>query len=128
MYIDLVFSRVWTVWAVMHIAPPAQTSIFFIMAATSWCLVEVPRYLFYALNIMDEVPYWLFWMRYRYITLFIIIINMISLNNSSSFSLFAVLYPTGITGELGCMYLAAQYLMENPVNRTCYSVFRHNMS
>lgn len=38
-----VFSRVWTLWAVMDIAPPAQTSIFFALACTSWALVEVPR-------------------------------------------------------------------------------------
>jgi hypothetical protein len=47
----------------------------------SWSLVEVPRYLFYALNLyMEKVPFPLFWLRY---------------------SLFAILYPTGITGELG---------------------------
>jgi very-long-chain (3R)-3-hydroxyacyl-CoA dehydratase len=84
-----VFSRVWTLWAVMHVAPPAQTSIWMLLACTSWALVEVPRYLFYALNIMDAVPYPLFWLRY---------------------SLFAVLYPTGISGELGCMYMAGTYL------------------
>ena len=27
------------------------------------------------------------------------------------YSLFALLYPTGITGEVGCMFLAAQYLI-----------------
>ncbi len=88
-YFFVVFSRVWTLWAVMDVAPTAQTSIFFTLACTSWALVEVPRYLFYALNILDAVPYPLFWLRY---------------------SLFAVLYPTGITGELGCMYMAVFYL------------------
>ncbi|KAJ1423934.1 tyrosine phosphatase-like protein, partial [Ochromonadaceae sp. CCMP2298] len=77
-----VFSRVWTLWAVMHVAPSAQTSIFTLLACSSWALVEVPRYAFYALNLLDAVPYPLLWLRY---------------------SLFAVLYPTGITGELGCM-------------------------
>ncbi len=77
------FSRVWTLWAVMHISPMSQTSLFFTMACTSWALVEVPRYAFYAMNLLGSVPYPLFWLRY---------------------SLFAVLYPTGITGELGCMY------------------------
>mmetsp|Transcript_21035 Transcript_21035/g.20372 ORF Transcript_21035/g.20372 Transcript_21035/m.20372 type:complete len:171 (-) Transcript_21035:25-537(-) len=90
-YICTVFSRVWTLWAVMNVAPPAQTSIFIAFACTSWALVEVPRYMFYAFNLMDAVPYSLFWLRY---------------------SLFGVLYPTGITGELGCMYMAAMYLRE----------------
>ncbi|RYG60887.1 hypothetical protein EON64_18985 [archaeon] len=80
-----VFSRVWTLWAVMDMAPTAQHSLFFLLACTSWALVEVPRYLFYALSIANAVPYPLFWLRY---------------------SLFAILYPTGITGELGCMYLS----------------------
>lgn len=80
-----VFSRVWTLWAVMNISPNSQTSIFFTLACTSWALVEVPRYLFYALNLLNMVPYPLFWLRY---------------------SLFAILYPTGITGELGCMYMS----------------------
>jgi len=87
-----VFSRVWTLWAVMDVAPTAQNSIFTVMACASWGLVEVPRYLFYAMNLVNNVPYPLFWLRY---------------------SLFAVLYPTGITGELGCMYLAALYLIKS---------------
>ncbi len=70
-----VFSRVWTLWAVMDIAPPAQTSIFLAFAVVSWGLVEVPRYLFYALNLMlgDAIPYPIFWLRYRYSTNIIIL-------------------------------------------------------
>lgn len=36
-------------------------------------------------------------------------------------SLFAVLYPTGITGEVGCMYLAAAYLIQ-----VCFSILLSN--
>jgi hypothetical protein len=58
----------------------------------SWSLVEVPRYAFYVVAIITgdatkKTPYPLFWLRY---------------------SLFAVLYPTGITGELTVMRTAAQ--------------------
>ena len=98
-----VFSRVWTLWAVMHISPMSQTSLFFTLACTSWSLVEVPRYAFYAFNLLGSVPYPLFWLRY---------------------SLFAILYPTGITGELGCMYYSlvellgeATSLQEIPVDK-----------
>jgi Protein tyrosine phosphatase-like protein, PTPLA len=57
----------------------------------SWATVEVPRYLFYvyALTTGDATkatPYELFWLRY---------------------SLFAVLYPSGITGELTVFWSAA---------------------
>ena len=37
-------------------------------------------------------------------------------------SLFAVLYPTGITGEVGCMYLAAAFLIQ-----VCYSMLLSNL-
>eukprot|EP00980_Cylindrotheca_fusiformis_P029983 scaffold24137_cov206-Cylindrotheca_fusiformis.AAC.2 len=57
----------------------------------SWALVEVFRYMFYAAAIITgdstkKTPYPLFWLRY---------------------SLFAVLYPTGITGELTVFLKAA---------------------
>ena len=85
----------WTLWAVMDASTSAQTSVFCVLACTSWGLVEVPRYLFYALNLLDAVPYPLFWLRY---------------------SLFAVLYPTGITGELGCMFQALMHMMTRVVS------------
>ena len=151
----------------MDVAPPAQTSIFLAFACTSWALVEVPRYLFYAFNLMDSVPYPLFWLRYRYLRkhkrleliewymevseyqcLFIFSVSACTLMRCSifsvnlvftmslcfyhfyivsltdnfyshlfiCFSLFAILYPTGITGELGCMYMAAVYLYETKVS------------
>jgi hypothetical protein len=58
----------------------------------SWSSVEVPRYLFYLIALMTgdatkKTPYVLFWLRY---------------------SLFAVLYPTGITGEVTVFLAAAK--------------------
>lgn len=58
----------------------------------SWALVEVPRYLFYVAAIVTGdatkgTPYPLFWLRY---------------------SLFAVLYPTGISGELSVFLTSAK--------------------
>jgi very-long-chain (3R)-3-hydroxyacyl-CoA dehydratase len=61
-----VFSRVWIVWAVLHVAPPAQRCIFATLCITSWSLVEVPRYLFYAVKEITNVPYPLLWLRYRF--------------------------------------------------------------
>jgi hypothetical protein len=59
----------------------------------SWSTVEVPRYLFYVASIVVsgnptqyKVPFIIFWLRY---------------------SLFAILYPTGIIGELTVFYNAA---------------------
>ena len=61
-----VFSRVWVLWAIIDVCPETRTSIFLALTCGSWALVEVPRYLFYALNILNIVPYPLFWLRYRY--------------------------------------------------------------
>jgi hypothetical protein len=62
------------------------------MMILSWASVEVPRYAFYVAALITgdatkKTPYPLFWLRY---------------------SLFAVLYPTGITGELTVFLAAAK--------------------
>ena len=73
--------------------------------ATSWALVEVPRYLFYAVNIMvgsvEKIPAPLFFLRY---------------------SLFMVLYPSGISGEMLQMWTAIPHLTPL-VSRYSLSIF-----
>jgi len=78
-----VSSRIVALYGIIH-SPEAQTQWGAGLMIISWSLVEVPRYAFYASAIVTgdatkKTPYPLFWLRY---------------------SLFAVLYPTGITGEL----------------------------
>jgi len=92
-----VFSRVWTLWAVMDVETSCQACPFVVLAVGSWSLVEVPRYCYYALNLLEASPYPLTWLRY---------------------SLFAVLYPTGISGELGCMYVTAMVLGQKGKDKT----------
>ena len=70
----------------------AQTQWGAALMILSWALVEVPRYLFYLTAIITGdatkgTPYPLFWLRY---------------------SLFAVLYPTGISGELSVFLSASK--------------------
>ncbi|KAL7504946.1 hypothetical protein ACHAXN_002466 [Cyclotella atomus] len=70
----------------------AQTQWGAALMIFSWSLVEVPRYLFYLTAIITGdatkgTPYPLFWLRY---------------------SLFAVLYPTGISGELSVFFAASR--------------------
>lgn len=78
----------------------------------SWALVEVPRYAFYMAALITgdatkKTPYPLFWLRY---------------------SLFAVLYPTGIFGELTVFLAAAKdhtfltYLGEGQSNIMYYFI------
>ena len=63
----------------------------------SWCLVEVPRYAFYIFAKLGPpgakgTPYPIFFLRY---------------------SLFFILYPTGITGEVFTLMSALPYLSKN---------------
>ena len=51
----------------------------YFMCCLSWSLVEVPRYLFYALKLYNVCPWALEWLRY---------------------SLFIMLYPSGILSEV----------------------------
>lgn len=66
----------------------------------SWGLVEVPRYLFYALNLLDRVPSWLFFLRYHF---------------------FMILYPSGFVAEIACMTMALQDLQATDQVRVSHS-------
>jgi len=111
-----VLSRMGVVWLVLHlqslahvlgskspVPKPVDYGWCYFGCALSWSLVEVPRYMFYALNVYKISPYPLLWLRY---------------------SLFAVLYPSGITSEI-CSILRLRskispkfgsYLMPNRLN------------
>eukprot|EP00741_Cyanophora_paradoxa_P015881 tig00020909_g15332.t1 len=86
-----VASRVGLVWGITNISTAAQTSGFLALMVGSWSLVEVPRYLYYAWAIVAQVPYPLLWLRY---------------------SLFAILYPTGITGEVMSIWVSLETLQK----------------
>jgi len=86
-----VMSRIVALVAVTY-SPKAQTQWGAGLMIISWSCVEIFRYIFYAFALVSgdstkKTPFPLFWLRY---------------------SLFAVLYPTGITGELSC-FLSAAY-------------------
>ena len=78
-----VVSRLGLMVVVMLSSPAVSATWHCGMMAISWSLVEVPRYAFYLNGLLkkekEDVLYPIFWLRY---------------------SLFAVLYPTGITGEI----------------------------
>jgi len=75
-----VSSRLFLVWVITSQSLLAQQHYSLYFMLFSWSLIEIPRYLFYAFNLFPPGPYILFWLRY---------------------SLFVILYPTGIYGELG---------------------------
>lgn len=90
-----VLSRLALLWAVCAVVPEAAGSPWAALMVASWALVEVPRYLFYVLETLGQkAPYALTWVRY---------------------SLFLVLYPTGITGEVGSLVTALPFIKERGV-------------
>merc|ERR1719273_362190 len=75
-----VMSRIFLVWVYSNNCLQSQIHWSLYLMIGSWSTVEMPRYLFYALkSSAQKVPFWIFWLRY---------------------SLFVILYPTGITGEV----------------------------
>jgi len=82
-----VSSRIFAIFAI-NFAPTSQNQWGAGLMIISWSLVEVVRYAFYVFTLTrGKVPYPLFWLRY---------------------SLFYVLYPSGITGELSVFLAAAK--------------------
>ena len=53
------------------------------MMIIAWCVAEIVRYWYYALSLVDKVPYLLTWCRYTF---------------------FTFLYPIGVSGELLTIY------------------------
>ena len=75
-------------WVMLCPAYGDGTSSWTGLMVLSWATVEIIRYAFYLAALLSkEVPYPIFWARY---------------------SAFALLYPTGIAGELGTAYVALQ--------------------
>jgi very-long-chain (3R)-3-hydroxyacyl-CoA dehydratase len=83
-----VISRVQLI-LVHAVSEDAQVSSGLIPMILAWGMVEVIRYLYLALNMLDMAPGWLHWLRY---------------------SLFYVLYPLGVYGEMKVLYDALPYL------------------
>ncbi|XP_034185873.1 3-hydroxyacyl-CoA dehydratase 1 [Osmia lignaria lignaria] len=90
-----VFSRVIIVSAVLLATPyeHAASSPGLPLAILAWSITEIIRYLFYFMNLSGFVPYFLTWLRY---------------------TLFIILYPIGVTGELLCLYAAIKYAGSHP--------------
>jgi len=83
-----VFSRVALVF-ITTIVPDTPKHWAVTLMVTSWAITEVVRYLYYALNQNGKAPYWLGWLRY---------------------TLFLVLYPSGVSGEVGTIIVSLDYV------------------
>lgn len=88
-----VLSRVVIVWLVFNPVPP--TSIGTLMVILAWSITEIVRYLYYAWSMAEKPPYILLWLRY---------------------TLFIVLYPLGVAGEIISTYYALPVIKEQKLN------------
>ncbi|EPY33300.1 3-hydroxy acyl-CoA dehydratase [Strigomonas culicis] len=88
-----VLSRLLVLYGALRIGDnPSRTSPVLVQMLTAWSLSEIIRYSFYTVNQFDKKPKALNWLRY---------------------SGFMILYPVGITGEVGSFYNALPWIKEN---------------
>ncbi|RWS12396.1 hypothetical protein B4U79_13400 [Dinothrombium tinctorium] len=95
-----ILARNFFVWLVLSQYPETHSNIGLPMILISWTFSEIPRYLYYALNVLKLSPYFVTWSRY---------------------SFFIVTQPLGVLGEmiLICSLLLKQKRdLLNPLNYT----------
>ncbi|KAL8060387.1 hypothetical protein ABFX02_02G021800 [Erythranthe guttata] len=87
-----VSSRLYVTWGVLYSFPEIRTHFFVVSLVIGWSVTEIIRYAFFGFKeALGFAPAWLLWLRY---------------------STFLILYPVGITSELGLIYNALPYMKE----------------
>ncbi|KAI3446133.1 hypothetical protein Pfo_002798 [Paulownia fortunei] len=88
-----VSSRLYVTWGILYSFPEIRTHFFVGSLVISWSITEIIRYAFFGFKeAFGFAPSWLLWLRY---------------------STFLILYPAGITSEVGLIYNALPYLRES---------------
>ncbi|KAF3330524.1 very-long-chain (3R)-3-hydroxyacyl-CoA dehydratase PASTICCINO 2A-like protein [Carex littledalei] len=83
-------SRLFVTWGILYSFPETRTHVLVSSLVISWSLTEIIRYSFFGMKeALGFTPSWLLWLRY---------------------STFLLLYPTGITSEVGLIYIALPYI------------------
>ena len=97
-----VISRIVVLFVYTSIEKNCYSHWSFMLMTGSWASIEIVRYFYYTLNLLPlfsgkNMPYILFWLRY---------------------TLFIILYPTGITGEILQVYISLKtnYKSNDPVS------------
>lgn len=89
-----VFSRIFMVWGIIYVVEEARDQVGFALLCAAWCVTEVIRYSFYLGAIVNYSPFLLQFARY---------------------TLFIVLYPMGVTGELMSIYAALPHIKNRQI-------------
>ncbi|KAK7386729.1 hypothetical protein VNO78_27064 [Psophocarpus tetragonolobus] len=83
-------SRLFLAWGILWSFPEAQSHVLVSSLLISWSITEIIRYSFFGFKeTFGFTPSWLLWLRY---------------------SSFLVLYPTGISSEVGLIYIALPFI------------------
>nr|ACG31453.1 PAS2 [Zea mays] len=83
-------SRLFLTWGVLWSFPETQSHLLVTTLVISWSITEIIRYSFFGTKeAFGFAPSWLLWLRY---------------------STFMLLYPTGISSEVGLIYIALPYM------------------
>jgi len=86
-------SRLFVVWGILWSFPEVRTHVLVSSLVISWSITEIIRYSFFGTKeALGFAPSWLLWLRY---------------------STFLLLYPSGITSEVGLIYVALPYIKES---------------
>ncbi|KAF2352313.1 Protein-tyrosine phosphatase-like PTPLA [Trinorchestia longiramus] len=87
-----VSSRLFLTWPILYCLPESRDSLGFPLVLFAWSLTEIVRYLFYFLGLIGSVPQFLVYLRY---------------------TMFIVLYPLGVTGEMLCYFTALPLVQQH---------------
>ncbi|XP_060006453.1 very-long-chain (3R)-3-hydroxyacyl-CoA dehydratase 2 isoform X2 [Lagenorhynchus albirostris] len=87
-----VMSRVFLIWAVTHSVKEVQSEDSVLLFVIAWTITEIIRYSFYTFSLLNHLPYLIKWARY---------------------TLFIVLYPMGVSGELLTIYAALPFVRQS---------------
>uniref|UniRef100_A0A8B9N1H7 Very-long-chain (3R)-3-hydroxyacyl-CoA dehydratase n=1 Tax=Accipiter nisus TaxID=211598 RepID=A0A8B9N1H7_9AVES len=87
-----VMSRVFLTWAVTHSVKEVQTEDSVLLFVVAWTITEIIRYSFYTFSLLNHLPYLIKWARY---------------------TLFIILYPMGVSGELLTIYAALPFVRQS---------------
>ncbi|KAK8952877.1 Very-long-chain (3R)-3-hydroxyacyl-[acyl-carrier protein] dehydratase PASTICCINO 2A [Platanthera guangdongensis] len=83
-------SRLYVTWGILWSFPELRAHVFVSSLAISWSITEIIRYSFFGMKeAFGAPPSWLLWLRY---------------------STFLVMYPVGITSEVGLIYTALPFI------------------
>lgn len=86
-------SRLYVTWGILWSFPETRNHMLVSSLVISWSITEIIRYSFFGMKeALGSAPSWLMWLRY---------------------STFLVLYPTGITSEVGLIYVALPYIQKS---------------